>query len=63
MPTEVSLALCLVLVIEGMMLAAFPGFWKQAVLELSALPPERLRRGGVVVMLIGLALFFWVRGS
>jgi uncharacterized protein YjeT (DUF2065 family) len=55
-------ALCLVLVIEGLLLFAAPGLWKQAVAQLLARPGRSLRLAGAVMMGLGLLALQWVRG-
>ena len=55
-------ALCLVLVIEGLLLFAAPATWKLAVTQLLAQPDRALRAAGGVMMAAGLAALWWVRG-
>lgn len=55
-------ALCLVLVIEGLLLFAAPGLWKQAVAQLLAQPERSLRLGGAVMVGLGLLSLYLVRG-
>jgi len=62
MADELWVAGCLVLVIEGLVLAAFPAAWQQAMMRLIQLPPRQLRTGGIVAMLIGLVCLKLVKG-
>ena len=55
-------ALCLVAVLEGLLLFAVPGAWKQAMGELQRWPEGRLRRVGALLVAVGLASLWWVRG-
>ena len=60
--SDLVTALGLVLVIEGLLWAAFPRQGR-ALLELvDQLPELTLRRGGVIAMAIGVALVWAVRG-
>lgn len=54
-------ALCLVLVIEGLMLFVAPGAWKQMALRLQELPPQQLRIGGAIMIIAGLIALQLVR--
>lgn len=54
-------ALCLVLVIEGLMLFAAPRAWKRAVVGLLRVPDRSLRIGGGIAVAIGLACLYLVR--
>jgi uncharacterized protein YjeT (DUF2065 family) len=56
-------ALCLVAVLEGLLLFALPRFWKQAMAEMTAWPPAKLRQLGMVLLLLGLAGLWLVRGG
>ena len=56
-------ALCLVLVIEGLILFAAPGLWKRAAEQLQAMPAQTLRRTGAVLLAIGLVALYLVRQS
>ena len=55
-------ALCLVLVIEGLLLLVAPAVWKQAASELLGQPDRALRVAGGVMVAAGLLALFWVRG-
>ncbi len=54
-------ALCLVLVIEGLLLFIAPTAWKQAVTQLLSQPDRALRVAGGVMVAAGLAALYWVR--
>lgn len=56
MPTEIWIALCLVLVFEGLFLFAAPEGWQRMVRQMLEVPPRQLRIGGAIAILIGLAL-------
>ena len=55
-------ALCLVLVIEGLLLFVAPATWKQAVTQMLSQPDRALRAAGGVMMAAGLLALWWVRG-
>jgi uncharacterized protein len=47
-------ALCLVLVIEGLLLFISPGGWKRMAAEAQKLEDRQLRRFGAVMIVVGL---------
>lgn len=55
-------ALALVLVIEGLIPFFSPNGYKSMVVQMAAMPAKTLRSVGFVLMLIGVALLFMVRG-
>jgi uncharacterized protein YjeT (DUF2065 family) len=55
---DLWVALCLVLVIEGLMPFASPKMWKRFVGEASALEDKMLRAGGLAMMLVGTLLLY-----
>ncbi len=55
-------ALCLVLVLEGLLLFVAPGAWKQMAERLQQLDPRQLRIGGAVMIVLGLISLQLVRG-
>jgi uncharacterized protein YjeT (DUF2065 family) len=61
MPGEIGVALCLVVVFEGLLLFAFPRAWQRMALELSQIDPQRLRAGGGIAIIVGLLLLQLVR--
>ena len=62
MPREVTIALCLVLIFEGLLLFASPRHWSKMMLELAQYQPKHLRAIGGVVVIIGLILLQAVVG-
>lgn len=54
MPAELTAALCLVLVIEGLMLFAAPGAWKRMALRLQEIDERTLRIVGAAMIVCGL---------
>lgn len=54
-------ALCLVLVLEGLLLFAAPGAWKRAVAQLLAMGERPLRIAGAIMVGLGLLALQWVR--
>ena len=58
---ELLSALCLVAVLEGLFLFIAPGGWKQAAAQLSALPDQKLRALGAVVVGLGMISLWLVR--
>ncbi|HUA81957.1 MAG TPA: DUF2065 family protein [Dyella sp.] len=60
MPREFYAALCLVLVIEGLVLFAAPQGWQAMVREALKLDPRTLRVFGAVAIGIGLVTLHWV---
>ncbi len=61
MSADLVAALCLVLVLEGLLLLAAPGLWKQAVAQLLEKPDSNLRLAGGVMVVLGLLALQWVR--
>ncbi len=61
MSSDLLAALCLVLVLEGLLLFAAPGLWKQAVVQLLERPDNALRVAGGVMVVAGLLALQWVR--
>ncbi len=54
-------AFALYLVLEGLLPFASPRGWRQALLTIAELDDGRVRRIGLVSMLAGLALLYFVR--
>jgi uncharacterized protein len=61
MPHELSVALCLVLVLEGLMLFALPRYWQAMMRQALALSPRALRVFGAGAVLAGLVVLQLVR--
>ena len=58
---DLLVALGLVLVIEGLMWAGFPGSMQQAALRLAEVPAVTLRVGGLAAMVAGVVIVWWMR--
>ena len=56
MGNEIVIALCLVIVIEGLMLFAAPEAWQRMAAQLAELDPKQLRTFGGGAMIVGLVL-------
>lgn len=59
--TDLLAALCLVLVIEGLLLLAAPGAWKRAAERLMQLDVRALRQIGALLVMVGLIALQFVR--
>ncbi|HEV2539265.1 MAG TPA: DUF2065 family protein [Frateuria sp.] len=55
MPHDLTVALCLVLVLEGLVLFAAPRHWQSMVRQALELKPRTLRACGAVAVAAGLA--------
>lgn len=51
-------AIALVLVLEGVSLAVFPGLLRRALLQLDQMPAEAMRWGGLLMVLIGVFFLY-----
>lgn len=60
--SDLAVALGLVLVIEGVVYALFPGALKQMMLSALSLSDSALRAGGLCAVLFGFAIVWLVRG-
>jgi uncharacterized protein len=58
---DLSTALALVLVIEGVLYALFPEGMKRAAVRAMAIPPQALRMAGLAAVCLGVALVWLVR--
>ncbi len=58
---ELAIAFSLVLVIEGLIPFISPGQWRSLVLNIARTDDRQIRIVGLVSMLSGLALLYWVR--
>ena len=56
------LALCLVLVIEGMLPFLAPTLWQRGVVDLARMSPRSIRIMGLVSMLLGTGLLYLLKG-
>ncbi|MGL4318845.1 MAG: DUF2065 domain-containing protein [Pseudomonas sp.] len=55
---EFGIALCLVLVLEGVLPFLYPRQWRAVLAQLVQLPDRRLRLMGLTSMLLGTALLY-----
>lgn len=62
MIADIAVALGLVLVIEGLLYALFPGQLKQMLLALLKMPEEQLRVAGLAAMAAGVLVVWVARG-
>ncbi|MFA6984729.1 MAG: DUF2065 domain-containing protein [Arenimonas sp.] len=62
MSGDLLAALCLVVLIEGLLLFAAPNAWKRTVADLLAQSASRLRAIGGVMVIVGLVALYFVRG-
>jgi uncharacterized protein len=60
MPRDFYAALCLVLVIEGLVLFAAPQGWQAMMREALKLDPRTLRMFGALAIGIGLVTLHWI---
>lgn len=58
MGVEILTFLGLAVVLEGVLMALFPGMLQRMMAELSTSSPERLRRVGLVASILGAAFLF-----
>jgi len=61
MSTDLLAALCLVLVIEGLVLLVAPGAWKRMAAQLTLTPERVLRISGGAMVAVGLIALQLVR--
>ncbi len=61
MPKEILIAICLVVIFEGLFLFAAPRAWQRMAIELSQAEPRRLRTYGGVAIIVGLVALQLVR--
>jgi uncharacterized protein YjeT (DUF2065 family) len=62
MSGDLLTALCLVVLIEGLLLFAAPNAWKRTIADLLAQPASRLRAIGGGMVIVGLVALYLVRG-
>jgi len=58
---DLGTALCLVLIIEGILPFLYPGRWRRLVEQLAHVDDRSLRVAGLVSMLLGVGLLYLVR--
>ncbi len=59
--SELSAALCLVAVLEGLLLFAAPNVWKRAAARMLEQPENQLRIAGGLMIVVGLVLLQFAR--
>lgn len=57
---ELLIGFCLMLVIEGVMPFMYPQRWRRMVQQLSQIDDATLRLFGLLSMLVGVALLYWI---
>ncbi len=57
---KIFIAACLMLVIEGILPFLSPSLWRQMMLNVAAMPDSQIRNIGLVSMLLGAALLFFI---
>ena len=57
---ELGIALCLVLVLEGILPFLCPRQWREALIQLTQLSDRQLRLMGLASMLLGTAVLYWL---
>ncbi len=58
---EIAVALCLVLVIEGILPFLYPRRWRETVMLLSEVDDKTMRAVGLASMLLGTGLLYLIR--
>lgn len=59
--TDLGMAFGLVLVIEGLLYALFPGFMRRALAEVLSMPPGQIRIAALFSVALGVAIVWLVR--
>lgn len=57
---ELWVAICLVMVIEGILPFVSPGLWRESIMRISQLGEQTIRWMGLASMLIGTVLLYWI---
>ncbi|WAC42890.1 DUF2065 domain-containing protein [Pseudomonas sp. SL4(2022)] len=57
---ELGIALCLVLVLEGILPFLYPRRWRDTLLQLMQLSDRQLRLLGLASMLLGTTVLYWL---
>ncbi|MCI2259913.1 MULTISPECIES: DUF2065 domain-containing protein [Xanthomonas] len=55
-------AVCLMVILEGLLLFAAPEAWRRMVQQMLSMPPRQLRGAGAIAVGVGLLALWWVRG-
>lgn len=58
---ELAQAVCLVLIIEGVLPFLYPSRWRRLVVSLSMVSDSQLRLVGLISMLVGVLVLFLVK--
>lgn len=58
---DLAAAVCLVLVLEGLLPFVSPRGWRAAIVSVVQLSDGQLRTMGLISMVLGATLLFWVR--
>ncbi len=61
--TDLWAALALVLVLEGLIPFVSPAGYKNMVQQMAEMPAQSLRGIGLVLMIVGLLLLYFIRGQ
>ena len=61
MSSEIAIALALVLVIEGVLYALFPGFMLRMLAQVSSLSQQSLRIAGLISAILGVVLVWLLK--
>lgn len=61
MGLELWLALALVLVLEGVLPALSPATYRKVMLSIAQMDNRAIRSGGLVLMVVGAVLVYWLR--
>jgi len=59
---DLVVAIGLVFVIEGLLYAAFPRTMRRMIEQMGDLPDQSLRTAGLVAIILGVAIVWFVRG-
>jgi uncharacterized protein len=62
MSEQIWIAGCLILIIEGLILAVIPASWQRLMQELASIDSAKLRLGGIVAMVVGMICLKIVKG-
>ncbi len=60
--SDLLAAVAIYLILEGLLPFASPRRWRHSIEQLGQLNDRQLRTGGLVVIIAGLLLLYWVRG-
>ena len=60
MPKEIPIALCLMVIFEGLLVFAAPKAWQKVMIEVAQHDPRRLRAYGGALVIVGLLVLQWL---